>query len=39
LFEADGEATVYYVTRSEDYFPDRSYTVTVEAYDAKEYPR
>ncbi|KAI6175361.1 DE-cadherin [Aphelenchoides bicaudatus] len=39
LFEADGEATIYYVTKTEDYFPDRSYTVTIEAFDAKEYPR
>lgn len=39
LFEADGEVTIYYVTKSENDFPDRSYTITVEAYDAKEYPR
>lgn len=39
LFEADGEATIYYVTPMEDYFPDKAYTITVEAFDAKEYPR
>uniref|UniRef100_A0A915E5X9 Cadherin domain-containing protein n=1 Tax=Ditylenchus dipsaci TaxID=166011 RepID=A0A915E5X9_9BILA len=39
VFQADGAATIYYVTKRHDYFPEKSYTFTLEAYDADVDPR
>lgn len=39
LFQSDGAATIYYVTREAAFAPERSYSFTVEAFDADEYPR
>ncbi|KAI1704454.1 cadherin domain-containing protein [Ditylenchus destructor] len=37
IFQADGTATIYYVTKIQDYFPEKSYTFTVEAFDAENF--
>ena len=39
LFESNTGATIYYVTRRADEWPDKMYTFTVEAYDSAEEPR
>ncbi|KAI6211786.1 hypothetical protein M3Y96_00471300 [Aphelenchoides besseyi] len=39
LFESDGAATIYFTQPERVFYPESSYTFTVEAYDAKENPR
>ncbi|CAD5228721.1 unnamed protein product [Bursaphelenchus xylophilus] len=39
LFQSDGVATIYYVTKNGAFSPEKSYSFTVEAYDADVYPR
>lgn len=39
MFQADGAATLYYVIPSEDFFPEKTYTFSIEAYDSDENAR
>ena len=39
LFESDGTATIYYVTKETEFYPEKMYSFPIEAYDDSENPR